>query len=178
MVENVHALTARSGTWQETTEMVQKVKPHATRMGELLRSGRRHQSVPGDRQLHRYAVAPVVAHQAQGQAMQGRDLSTLAPLWALRARTPNRAWARRALGEGVKSCPRAGCGKLHVRFDGDEARRIAANIANCRTSCASRNWTVTTLRCGTGPLFALIELVEKIGELRRVEVSDGTSEAA
>ena len=88
-----------------------EVKPHATRMGELLRSGRRHQSVPGDRQLHRYAVAPVVAHQAQGQAMQGRDLSTLAPLWALRARTPNRAWARRAVGEGVKSCPRAGCGK-------------------------------------------------------------------
>ena len=38
----------------------------------------------------------------------GRDLSTLAPLWALRARTPNRAWARRAVGEGVKSCPRAG----------------------------------------------------------------------
>ena len=111
MVENVHALTVRSGTWQETTEMVREVKPHATRMGELLRSRRRHQSVPGDRQLHRYAVAPVVAHQAQGQAMQGRDLSTLAPLWALRARTPNRAWARRAVGEGVKSCPRAGCGK-------------------------------------------------------------------
>ena len=25
MVENVHALTARSGTWQETTEMLQKL---------------------------------------------------------------------------------------------------------------------------------------------------------
>ncbi|HKM74540.1 MAG TPA: group II intron maturase-specific domain-containing protein, partial [Stellaceae bacterium] len=25
MVENVHALTVRSGTWQETTEMVQKL---------------------------------------------------------------------------------------------------------------------------------------------------------
>ena len=88
-----------------------QVEPHAARMGELLRSRHRHQSVPGDRQLHRDAVAPVVAHQAQGQATQGRDLSTLAPLWALRARTPNRAWARRAVGEGVKSCPRAGCGK-------------------------------------------------------------------
>ena len=31
-----------------------------------------HQSVPGDRQLHRYVVAPVVAHQAQGQAMLRR----------------------------------------------------------------------------------------------------------
>src|SRR5438067_6491962 len=56
-------------------------------------------------------VAPVVAHQVQGQAKQGRDLSTLAPLRALRARTPVPAWARRAVGEGVKSCPRAGCGR-------------------------------------------------------------------
>src|SRR5882757_8913209 len=71
-------------------------------MGELLRSRCRHQSVPGDRQLHRCAVAPVVAHQAQGQATQGRDLSTLASLRALRARTPKPAWARRVVGEGVK----------------------------------------------------------------------------
>jgi hypothetical protein len=45
-------------------------------MGELLPSRHRHQSVPGDRQLHRCAVAPVVAHHAQNQAPQGRDLST------------------------------------------------------------------------------------------------------
>jgi hypothetical protein len=69
------------------------------------------QSVPGDRQLHRSAVAPVVALQAQGPATQGRSLSTLAPLRALRARTTVPAWVRRAVGEGVKSCPRAGCGK-------------------------------------------------------------------
>ena len=65
-----------------------QVEPHAARMGELLRSRHRHQSVSGARQLHRCAVAPVVAHQAQGQATQGRELSTLAPLRALRARTP------------------------------------------------------------------------------------------
>ena len=51
------------------------------------------------------------AHQAQNQATQGRDLSTLAPLRALRARTPVPAWARRAVGEGVSSCPRGGCGR-------------------------------------------------------------------
>src|SRR6476659_7548919 len=79
--------------------------------GELLQCRYSHQSVSGDRQLHRCAVAPVVTHQAQGQAMQGRGLSTLAPLRALRARTPNRAWARHAVGEGVRSCPRAGCGR-------------------------------------------------------------------
>src|ERR1700737_997171 len=80
-------------------------------MGERLRSRHRLQSIPGDRQLHSDAVAPVVAHQAQGQATQGRDLSTLASLRALRARTPKPAWARRVVGEGVKFCPRAGCGR-------------------------------------------------------------------
>src|SRR5215472_904868 len=71
-------------------------------MGELLQGRHRQQGVPGDRQLHRCAVAPVVALQAQGQATQGRDLSTLAPLWVLRARTPEPAGARRGVGEGVK----------------------------------------------------------------------------
>ena len=42
---------------------------------------------------------------------KGGSLSTLAPLRVLRARAPVPAWARRAVGEGVKSCPRAGCGK-------------------------------------------------------------------
>jgi group II intron reverse transcriptase/maturase len=88
-----------------------QVEPHAARMGELLQRRHRHQSVPGARHLRSCAVAPVVAHQAQGQATQGRDLSTLAPLRALRARTPVSAWARRAMGEGVKSCTRAGCGR-------------------------------------------------------------------
>jgi len=85
-----------------------EVEPHAARMGELLQCRHRHQSVSGDRQLHRCVVAPVVTHQAQGQATQGRDLFTLA---VFRARTPNRAWPRPAVGEGVRSCPRAGCGR-------------------------------------------------------------------
>jgi hypothetical protein len=41
----------------------------------------------------------------------GRDLSTLASLRALRPRTLEPAWTRRAVGESVKFCPRAGCGK-------------------------------------------------------------------
>jgi hypothetical protein len=40
-------------------------------------------------------VAPQVVLQAQGQATQGRDLSTLAPSRALRACASDRAWARR-----------------------------------------------------------------------------------
>ena len=111
MVEKIHALTDRAGTVARDHRAGGQVEPHAARMGELLQGRHRQQGVSGDRQLHRCAVAPVVAHQAQGQATQGRDLSTLAPLRALRARTPDRAWARRAVGEGVRSCPRAGCGR-------------------------------------------------------------------
>src|SRR6516165_685500 len=75
------------------------------------------QSVSGARQLHGYAVAPVVALQAQGLATQGRSLSTPAPLRALRPRTPDPAWSWPVVGEGVTSCPRAGCGNPPVRFD-------------------------------------------------------------
>ncbi len=85
-------------------------EPHAARMGELLFGRRFQQGVPGARRLRGGAVAPVVALQAQRQAAKGRELSTLAPLRALRARTPDPAWARRAVDEGVRSCPRAGCG--------------------------------------------------------------------
>src|ERR1700716_1679665 len=82
-------------------------EPHAARMGELLSSRHRQQGVSGTRQLHSDAVAPVVAVQAQNQASQGRELSTLASLRALWARAPEQAWARRAVGEGVKFCPEA-----------------------------------------------------------------------
>src|SRR5215469_18168860 len=75
-----------------------QVEPGAARLGELLRRRLSHESVSGARQLHSDAVAPVVALQAQGQATQGRDVSTLAPLRALRSRTPDRAWVQRAVG--------------------------------------------------------------------------------
>src|ERR1700676_831337 len=41
-----------------------QVESHVARMGELLRSRHRLKSVPGDRQLHGGAVAPVVTLQA------------------------------------------------------------------------------------------------------------------
>ena len=50
MVENVHVLTDRAGTWQETTELVGRLN-RATRMGQLLQCWHRQQSVSDDRQL-------------------------------------------------------------------------------------------------------------------------------
>src|SRR3981189_436557 len=112
---------------------------HAARMGELLPSRHRQQSVSGTRQLHSDAVAPVVAGQAQNQASQGRDLSTPASLRALWARTPEQAWARRAVGGGLKSCPRAGCGKSagSVRWTGGEGRVTSDPVRHNRTKGAA-----------------------------------------
>ena len=74
-----------------------QVESRAARMGELLPGRHCQQGISGGRQLHSCAVTPVVEVQAQSQATQGRDLSTLAPLRALRARTPDPAWARRGV---------------------------------------------------------------------------------
>src|ERR1700726_3907877 len=76
-----------------------RVESHAARMGELLPSRHRQQSVPGGRQLYRGAVASVAARQVQGQATQGRDLSTLAPFTG----TPPLCLPYRLKGEQLKT---------------------------------------------------------------------------
>jgi RNA-directed DNA polymerase len=88
-----------------------QVEPRAARLGELLRSSQRQPRLPGDRQLHRGAVTPVVADQVQEAPTPRRGLSTLDPLRPTRARTADLAGTQPLVGEGVKSCPRAGCGR-------------------------------------------------------------------
>ena len=74
MVEQVHALTVRAAYLARDHKAGGSVEPGASRMGQLLQRWHHPQSVSGARQLHGYAVAPVVALQAQGLATQGREL--------------------------------------------------------------------------------------------------------
>ena len=67
-VEKIHALTDRSGTWQETTTLVGKVNRTLRGWANYFSVGDFQQGVSGARRLCGGAVAPVVALQAQSQA--------------------------------------------------------------------------------------------------------------
>src|ERR1019366_8390196 len=118
-VKEEHPAERRKGPWADRPSAnlardhnaCSGVEPRVRRLGQLLQCRLVRSSLSSARQLHGSAVASVAAVKTQGQTTPGRDLSTLAPLRALRARTSDPAWPGPVVGEGVMSCPRAGCGR-------------------------------------------------------------------
>ncbi|WP_342240280.1 group II intron reverse transcriptase/maturase [Inquilinus sp. OTU3971] len=111
VVEKVHALTDRSRTWQETTMLVGKVNrtlrgwANYFQVGTVSRAYRALDNYTAVR-VRRWLRFKYKVRRSKGGSY---PLSHLYGHFGLVRLTS--AWARRAVDEGVRSCPRAGCGR-------------------------------------------------------------------
>ena len=119
-VENIHMLTDRRTTWQDSTVLVAKIN-------RALRGWDNYFSVGTTSKAYRAIDSYTVVrlrrwlrskHKRVGYGAGA--ISRPAPVRAFWARTSHATWSGRAVGEGVKLCPRAGC--REIRMSGSMSR--------------------------------------------------------